>query len=66
MLIGTKTVSLEYDYSTSPFEINILTRWDETFGGDEPLIGQSSPLVLEAISKARPLGVLVTHEMVAP
>ena len=66
MLIGPKTVSLEYDYSTSPFEINILTRWDETFGGDEPLIGQSSPLVLEAISKARPLGVLVTHEMVAP
>ena len=66
MLIGTKTVSLEYDYSTSPFEINVVTRWDETFGGDVSLIGQSSPLVLEAVAKARPLGVLVTHEMVAP
>jgi len=66
MLIGTKTVSLEYDYSTSPFEINVVTRWDETLGGDVALIGQSSPLVLEAVSKARPLGVLVTHEMVAP
>ena len=66
MLIGTKTVSLEYDYSTLPFEINVLTRWDETFGGDESLIGQSSFLVLEAVSKARPLGVLVTHELVAP
>jgi hypothetical protein len=66
MLIGTKTVSLEYDYSTSPFEINVVTRWDETFGGDESSIGQSSPLVLEAVAKARPLGVLVTHEMVAP
>jgi len=66
MLIGTKTVSLEYDYSTSPFEINVLTRWDETFGADVSLIGQSSDLVLEAIAKARPLGVLVTHELVAP
>lgn len=66
MLIGTKTVSLEYDYSTSPFEINVVTRWDETLGGDVALIGQSSHLVLEAVSKARPLGVLVTHEMVAP
>lgn len=66
MLIGTKTVTLEYDYSTSPFEINVVTRWDETFGGDASLIGQSSPLVLEAVAKARPLGVLVTHEMVAP
>lgn len=66
MLIGTKTVSLEYDYSTSAFEINVVTRWDETFGGDVSLIGQSSPLVLEAMAKARPLGVLVTHEMVAP
>jgi hypothetical protein len=66
MLVGTKTVSLEYDYSTSPFEINVVTRWDETFGGNESLIGQSSPLVLEAVSKARPLGVRVTHEMVAP
>jgi hypothetical protein len=66
MLIGTKTVSLEYDYSTSPFEINILTRWDETLGADVSLIGQSSPLLLEAVAKARPLGVLVTHELVAP
>lgn len=66
MLTGTKTVSLEYDYSTAPFEINILTRWDETYGADESLIGESSTLVLEAIAKARPLGVLVTHEMVAP
>jgi len=43
-----------------------LTRWDETFGADVSLIGQSSDLVLEAIAKARPLGVLVTHELVAP
>jgi hypothetical protein len=66
MLTGTKTVSLEYDYSVSPFEINILTRWDETIGADESLIGESSNFVIEAVSKARPLGVLVTHEMVAP
>jgi len=66
MLIGTKTVSLEYDYSTLPFQVNVLTRWDETFGADVSLIGQSSDLVLEAIAKARPLGVLVTHELVAP
>jgi hypothetical protein len=66
MLTGTKTVSLEYDYSALPFQVNILTRWDETFGADESLIGDSSPLVLEAVAKARPLGVLVTHEMIAP
>lgn len=65
MLVGDKTVSLVYDYSTNPFEIEIQTPWDETLGGDISLIGTSSQLVLEAVAKAKPIGVLLTHTMTA-
>ncbi len=65
MLIGNKTVNLDYDYSTSPFEIEIQTPWYETIGADETKIGESSILVLEAVQRAKPIGVLLTHVMTA-
>jgi hypothetical protein len=63
MLVGDKTVSLIYDYSIHPFEITIETPWHETIGGDESMIGESSSLVLEAVQKAKPIGVKLTHVM---
>jgi len=42
MLIGNKTVNLDYDYSTNPFEIEIQTPWYETLGADETKIGESN------------------------
>ena len=65
MLIGDQTVSLSYDYVAAPFEIEIQTPWYETLGADETQIGESSHLVIEAIQRAKPIGVLVTHVMTA-
>lgn len=65
MLVGDQTVSLSYDYVTTPFEIEIQTPWYETLGADETQIGESSHLVIEAIQRAKPIGVLVTHVMTA-
>lgn len=65
MLTGDKTVSLVYDYIANPFEIEIQTPWYETLGADDTQIGQSSQLVLEAVQRAKPIGVLLTHVMTA-
>lgn len=66
MLIGEKELVTEYDFKTEPWVIHLYSPWDQTFGalGVEQ-IGDSSNLVLEAVSYAKPLGVLVTHEMTA-
>lgn len=63
MLIGNKTTSIDYDWQAEPWVINVETPWNETYGGDITGIGEESALVLEAISHARPLGVLVKHSM---
>lgn len=65
MLIGTKTVSLSYDYVTNPFAVEIRTPWYETLGADVSQVGQSSSILLEAVQKAKPAGVLLTHVMTA-
>jgi hypothetical protein len=66
MLTGEKELVTTYDYSAEPWTIHLFSPWDQTFGalGSEQ-IGASSNLVLDAVSYARPLGVLVTHEMTA-
>ena len=64
MLIDNQNVSISYDYDIEPFTIDIQTQWFETIGAAGPEdIGSQSQLILEAISPARPLGVLVRHEM---
>ncbi|MFZ9715947.1 MAG: hypothetical protein ACO3CH_00630 [Ilumatobacteraceae bacterium] len=65
MLTGAKTLTIDYDYEAEPWVINITSPWNETFGGDETLVGEPSNLVLEAVSYAKPLGVLINHEMTA-
>lgn len=64
MLVGEKELVTEYDFKSEPWTIHLYSPWDQTFGalGVEQ-IGSSSNLVLEAVSYAKPLGVLVTHEM---
>lgn len=66
MLVGNKDLVTEYDFKTEPWVIHLYSPWDQTFGSiGEEVIGLSSILVLDAISYAKPLGVLVTHEMTA-
>lgn len=65
MLIDTKTVSLTYNYVTNPFQIEINTAWYETLGADAGQIGQSSTILLEAVQRAKPIGVVLTHVMTA-
>lgn len=65
MLVGEKTVSLSYDYITNPFEIEIQTPWYETLGADETQIGSASDILLEAVQRAKPIGVVLTHVMTA-
>ena len=65
MLIDNQSASVSYDYGNEPFVIDLQTHWYETIGALGPQdIGNSSQLVLEAISPARPLGTLIRHEMV--
>jgi hypothetical protein len=63
-LTGDKTVYVDYDFSEVPWVINLFSEWYETYGayGEED-IGNSSPLVLNAVEYTRPLGVKVTHTM---
>lgn len=65
MLINTKTVSLTYNYVTNPFQIQINTAWYETLGADVSQVGQSSTILLEAVQRAKPIGVVLTHVMTA-
>jgi hypothetical protein len=66
MLTGNKELVTEYDFRSEPWVIHLYSPWDQTFGSiGEEVIGLSSILVLDAVSFAKPLGVLVTHEMTA-
>lgn len=65
MMIGEKTVTAIYDYVANPFEIELQTSWTETLGAEESQIGEPSPLLLEAVRRTKPLGVLLTHVLTA-
>lgn len=66
MLVGEKELVTEYDFVAEPWTIHLFSPWDQTFGSiGEEVVGQSSVLVQEAIRNAKPLGVLVTHELTA-
>lgn len=65
-LIGDKTLTYDYDFEAEPWVINLQSEWFETYGATgEEEIGNPSQLVLNAVEFARPLGVKVTHTMVA-
>lgn len=64
MLTGDKELVTEYDFAAEPWTIHLFSPWDQTFGAlGEEQVGLASDLVLDAVSYAKPLGVLVTHEM---
>jgi hypothetical protein len=65
MLIGDKELSVSFDWDTEPWVINIESPWDQTFGADEESVGTQSSLVLQAVGYAKPLGVLVNHNIAA-
>lgn len=66
MLTGAQELVTQYDFTSEPWTIHLFSPWDQTFGAlGEEQIGQASDLVLDAVSYAKPLGVLVTHEMTA-
>lgn len=62
LLTGSKTVT--YDISSTGNEIKFYTNKTETFNGDLLSIGDSSPFILAVLEPARPLGLIVTHELV--
>lgn len=65
-LIGEKKLTYDYDFDVEPWVINMQSEWFETYGatGVEE-VGSASQLVLNAVEFARPLGVKITHTMVA-
>ena len=65
VLTGSKTLTLNYDWTTEPWVIDLTSPWNETFGGAIGLIGDPSYLLLEAASYAKPIGVMLRHEMTA-
>lgn len=63
LLSETKTVS----YTTGTNQITFQTKIDETFASDSLglIIGDENPYILQVIEPARPLGMVVNHELVA-
>jgi len=61
-LTGSKTVT--YNIDPTGNEIKFYTNKTETFNGDLFSIGDSSPFILAVLEPARPLGLIVTHELV--
>lgn len=54
------TIDLQHD---GPFTVLVQTPWEQTYGASEDDVGEASPVVLEAIERARPIGVKITHEL---
>jgi len=60
VMIGEKAVVITHQ-PYGPFTLLIETPWDQTYGGAEDLIGTSSPIVVEAVNYAKPVGVKIEH-----
>lgn len=61
LLSGSKTIS----YTMSANSIHFQTSITETFGADLLSIGDSSPYITSILEPTRPLGMVITHELVA-
>lgn len=53
------------NYTVSANAIHFTTSWTETYGSVIGDIGLSSELLLQIVEPARPLGMIVTHELTA-
>ena len=63
VLTGTKTCTITKRYTGSPWKIKIETKVGET--PDATTVGQSIPEMLELMELSRPLGVSLTHAIIA-
>lgn len=63
VLGGTKTCTITKNYLSSPWKIRIQTKLSET--PDATTVGQSIDEILQLMEPARPLGVVLTHEIIA-
>lgn len=63
LLSGTKTVNYTVGVNSISFE----TVYSETYASDTLglLVGQSHPYILQVLEPTRPLGMTVTHELIA-
>jgi hypothetical protein len=53
------------NYAVSANAIHFTTSWTETYGSVVGDIGSASLLLLQIVEPARPLGMIVTHELTA-
>lgn len=53
-------ISLQHD---GPFTVIVKTPWEQTYGANADEVGEPSAVVLEAIARAKPIGVKITHEL---
>ena len=53
------------NYTVTANSIHFQTSIDETFGADALGVGDSSPYIIQVVEPTRPLGMIVTHELVA-
>ena len=63
VLTGTKTCTITKNYLSSPWRIRIQTKVSET--PDATTVGESIDEMLQLMEPARPLGVVLTHEIIA-
>jgi hypothetical protein len=63
VLGGTKTCTITKNYLSSPWRIRIQTKLAET--PDATTVGESIDEMLQLMEPARPLGVVLTHEIIA-
>lgn len=61
LLTGTKYIDYTMTANTIHFETDI----DETFGGGDLSVGDESPFIIQILEPLRPLGMIITHEVVA-
>lgn len=61
LLTGTKTINETVTATSIHFE----TKIGETFGGGDQSIGDESPYVIQILEPMRPLGMVITHELIA-
>lgn len=61
LLTGTKYIDYTMTANTIHFETDI----DETFGGGDLSVGDESPYIIQILEPLRPLGMIITHEVVA-
>lgn len=62
VMLGAKevTITLQDD---GPFTVLIETPWEQTYGASEEEVGNASSVVIEALSRARPIGVKIIHQL---